>query len=188
MSVKQIKCVHALYCDIITIKEYCCRLIFFKTKYSVILFCIQSINREPLAARWWHPDHGITSTISRMLTKQMRGMKIMPNGSRTYAECRHCAGIQLDLRHLFNCISAASTLFNIDLNWWLTPFILKKLKMWPGLCSMPSVPFDLSFFFQLFIICTCHTTIRTTTTGDIEVTLFFPSFNTATVTFLYLIC
>ncbi|CAL1277006.1 unnamed protein product [Larinioides sclopetarius] len=40
----------------------------------------------------------------------------MPDGSRTYAECRHCPGVQLDPRHLFNCISVASTLFNIDLN------------------------------------------------------------------------
>ena len=30
---KQNKCVHALYCDIITLKEDCCWLIFFKTKY-----------------------------------------------------------------------------------------------------------------------------------------------------------
>ena len=32
---KQNKCVHVLYCGIITIKEHCCWLIFFKTKYSV---------------------------------------------------------------------------------------------------------------------------------------------------------
>ena len=30
---KQNKCVHALYCDIITVKEDCCWLIFVKTKY-----------------------------------------------------------------------------------------------------------------------------------------------------------
>ena len=32
---KQNKCVHALYCDIIRIKEHCRWLLFFKTKYSV---------------------------------------------------------------------------------------------------------------------------------------------------------
>ena len=32
---KQNKCGHVLYCDIITIKEDCCWLIFFKTKYSI---------------------------------------------------------------------------------------------------------------------------------------------------------
>ena len=32
---KQNKCVHVLYSDIITIKEDCCKLNFFKTKYSV---------------------------------------------------------------------------------------------------------------------------------------------------------
>ena len=35
MRVKQNKCVHMLHCDIITIREDCCSLIFFKTKYSV---------------------------------------------------------------------------------------------------------------------------------------------------------
>ena len=34
MSIKQNKCVHALYCDITTIKEDCCWLNVFKTKYS----------------------------------------------------------------------------------------------------------------------------------------------------------
>ena len=32
---KQNKCMHALYCDIITDKEDCCWLIFFKSKYTV---------------------------------------------------------------------------------------------------------------------------------------------------------
>ena len=32
---KQNKCVDVLYCDIITIKEDCCSLIFIKTKYLV---------------------------------------------------------------------------------------------------------------------------------------------------------
>ena len=32
---RQNKCVHELHCDIIAIKEHCCWLIFFKTKYSV---------------------------------------------------------------------------------------------------------------------------------------------------------
>ena len=32
---KQNKCVHALHCDIIAIKEHYCWLMFFKTNYSV---------------------------------------------------------------------------------------------------------------------------------------------------------
>ena len=34
-ELKQNKCVHVLYCDIITIKEDYCWLFFFLTKYSV---------------------------------------------------------------------------------------------------------------------------------------------------------
>ena len=37
---KQNKCVHALHCGIIAIKEHCYWLIFFKTKYSVYPFSV----------------------------------------------------------------------------------------------------------------------------------------------------
>ena len=39
-SVKENKCVHVLYCDIITIKEDCCWLIFLKlsTQFNIILY------------------------------------------------------------------------------------------------------------------------------------------------------
>ena len=45
---KQNKCVHVLYCDIITIKIDCW-LNFLKL--SLIFSCIQSINHQPLAAK-----------------------------------------------------------------------------------------------------------------------------------------
>ncbi|GFS68049.1 RNase H domain-containing protein [Trichonephila clavipes] len=61
-------------------------------------------------------DRVVTTTISRMRMGHTRGMKIMPKGSRTYTECRHYPRVQLDPGHLFNCISVASTLFNIDPN------------------------------------------------------------------------
>ena len=53
-SVKQNKCARMLYCDIITIKEDCCWLFFLNWVLSLILFCIQSINRQLLAAKRWH--------------------------------------------------------------------------------------------------------------------------------------
>ena len=55
---KKNKCEHVLHCDIIAIKEHCCWLIFFKIQIlkllSLFFFCIQSINRQPLAAKKWH--------------------------------------------------------------------------------------------------------------------------------------
>ena len=50
---KQNKCVHVLFCDIIKIKEDCCWLLlfFFNSVLSLILFYIQSINRQLLAAK-----------------------------------------------------------------------------------------------------------------------------------------
>ena len=46
----------------------------------------------------------------------LRGMKILPDGSRTYPECRHCPSMQLNPEHLFNCPSIIAALFKIDMN------------------------------------------------------------------------
>ncbi|PRD29685.1 UNVERIFIED_CONTAM: hypothetical protein NCL1_28619 [Trichonephila clavipes] len=56
----------------------------------------------------------IISTIIRLKTKHFKGMKILPDGSRSYVECRHCPGIQLDLKHLLSCPSIVGALFKID--------------------------------------------------------------------------
>ena len=59
---------------------------------------------------------------------------------------------KLDPRHLFNCISVALTLFNIDTNCFHdTLYTEKAADVWPELCSMPLVPFDLPFFFNYLL-------------------------------------
>ncbi|GFT81353.1 RNase H domain-containing protein [Trichonephila clavipes] len=62
-------------------------------------------------------DRVVTTTISRMRTGHMRGMKIIPDGSRNYTECRQALpGSSAGSVASLHCISVASTLFNIDPN------------------------------------------------------------------------
>ncbi|GFU40736.1 RNase H domain-containing protein [Trichonephila clavipes] len=56
----------------------------------------------------------ITSTITRLRTKHFKGMEILPDGSRSYVECRHCPGPQIDPKHLFSCYSIVGAIFKID--------------------------------------------------------------------------
>ncbi|GFT28643.1 RNase H domain-containing protein [Trichonephila clavipes] len=48
------------------------------------------------------------------MTKHFKGMKILPDGSRSYVECRHRPGTQLDPKRLFSCPSIDGALFKID--------------------------------------------------------------------------
>ncbi|GFT39261.1 RNase H domain-containing protein [Trichonephila clavipes] len=55
----------------------------------------------------------ITTTIIRLRTKHFKGMKILPDGSRSYGECEHCPCTQLDPKHLFSCPTIVGALFKI---------------------------------------------------------------------------
>ncbi|GFX37942.1 RNase H domain-containing protein [Trichonephila clavipes] len=56
----------------------------------------------------------ITTTITRLRTKHFKGMKILPDGFRSYVECRHCPGTQLDPKYRFSCPSIVCAFFKID--------------------------------------------------------------------------
>ena len=56
------------------------------------------------------------TTIARLRTKHSKGMMILPNSSRTYVECKHCPGTQLDPKYLFGCSCIACILYKIDIN------------------------------------------------------------------------
>ncbi|GFX82014.1 CLIP domain-containing protein [Trichonephila clavipes] len=46
--------------------------------------------------------------------KHFKGMEILPDGSRSYVECKHCPSTQLDPKHLSNCPSIDGALLKID--------------------------------------------------------------------------
>ncbi|XP_054718453.1 putative phosphoenolpyruvate synthase [Uloborus diversus] len=56
----------------------------------------------------------ITTTVSRLRTGHMEGMKILPDDPRTYTERRHFSGTEQDPSNPFNCIYVASTPFRIE--------------------------------------------------------------------------
>ncbi|GFU31793.1 RNase H domain-containing protein [Trichonephila clavipes] len=56
----------------------------------------------------------ITTTVTRLRKKHFKGMKILPDGSRSYVECRLCSGTQLDPKHLFSSPFIVGALFKID--------------------------------------------------------------------------
>ncbi|GFV66118.1 RNase H domain-containing protein [Trichonephila clavipes] len=53
----------------------------------------------------------IASTITGLRPTPFKGMKVLPNGSRSYVECRHCPSTYLDPKHLFSCPSIVDAFF-----------------------------------------------------------------------------
>ncbi|GFX68356.1 hypothetical protein TNCV_2817301 [Trichonephila clavipes] len=60
-------------------------------------------------------NHVISPIIARLRTRHLKGMKISPDGQRSYNTCPHCPDIQLSPNHVFNCPSTLAKLHNIDL-------------------------------------------------------------------------
>ncbi|GFY14544.1 RNase H domain-containing protein [Trichonephila clavipes] len=59
-------------------------------------------------------SRGIITKITRLRTSHFKGMKILLDGSRSYVECRHYTGTQLDPKHLFSCPSIVGAFFKIN--------------------------------------------------------------------------
>ena len=108
-----------------------------------------------------NPELGITSTISRMRTRHMR----MWRSCRTDLEPTQNTGTAQEFSWIRGISSIPSLMpppsSSSNPTATMTPFELKKLKIWPGLRSIPLVSFDLSFYFQLLFICICNTTTTT---------------------------
>ncbi|KFM56960.1 hypothetical protein X975_24890, partial [Stegodyphus mimosarum] len=59
----------------------------------------------------------VTTTVARLRTEHLRGMKILPDGASVYMECTYCLNKQLDSGHLLTCLAFAAVLFQIDSDW-----------------------------------------------------------------------
>ncbi|KAF8776798.1 hypothetical protein HNY73_013743 [Argiope bruennichi] len=57
----------------------------------------------------------IRTTIARLRTGHLRGMRLMSDGSRLYEECRHCSDGLLDPEYIFSCRFIISALFKIHI-------------------------------------------------------------------------
>lgn len=61
-------------------------------------------------------DRAISTTIARLRTKHFKGMKISPDGHRSYRSCPHCIDTELSPDHIFDCPAILAKLFRIHLD------------------------------------------------------------------------
>ncbi|GFU46222.1 RNase H domain-containing protein [Trichonephila clavipes] len=50
----------------------------------------------------------ITVTIARLKTEHLKGMKIHPDKTRSYVQCKHCPDLQLTPNHILECPTVAT--------------------------------------------------------------------------------
>ncbi|GFX30242.1 hypothetical protein TNCV_1963491 [Trichonephila clavipes] len=55
----------------------------------------------------------ITSTIARLRTEHLKGMKIHPDKTRLYVKCKHCPDLQLTPNHILECPTVATKLLKM---------------------------------------------------------------------------
>ncbi|GFS52160.1 hypothetical protein TNCV_1105441 [Trichonephila clavipes] len=57
----------------------------------------------------------ITSTIARLRTEHLKGMKIHPDKTRSYVQCKHCPDLQLTPIHILECPTVATKLLKMGM-------------------------------------------------------------------------
>ncbi|GFX33740.1 RNase H domain-containing protein [Trichonephila clavipes] len=57
----------------------------------------------------------ITSTTARLRTEHLKGMKILPDKTRSYVQCKHCPDLQLTPNHILECPTVATKLLKMGM-------------------------------------------------------------------------
>ncbi|GFU14349.1 RNase H domain-containing protein [Trichonephila clavipes] len=57
----------------------------------------------------------ITSTIARLRTEHLKVMKIHPDKTRSYVQCKHCPDLQLTPNHILECPTVATKLLKMGM-------------------------------------------------------------------------
>ncbi|GFU81347.1 hypothetical protein TNCV_738971, partial [Trichonephila clavipes] len=57
----------------------------------------------------------ITSSIARLRTEHLKGMKIHPDKTRSYVQCKHCPDLQLTPNHILECPTVATKLLKMGM-------------------------------------------------------------------------
>ncbi|GFX12622.1 RNase H domain-containing protein [Trichonephila clavipes] len=70
--------------------------------------------KKPLATEFDCPRI-ITSTIARLRTEHLKGMKIHPDKTRSYVQCKHCPDLQLTPNHILECPTVATKLLKMGM-------------------------------------------------------------------------
>ncbi|GFX57751.1 probable RNA-directed DNA polymerase from transposon BS [Trichonephila clavipes] len=70
--------------------------------------------KKPLVTEFDCPRN-ITSTIARLRTEHLKGMKIHPGKTRSYVQCKHCPDLQLTPNHILECPTVATKLLKMGM-------------------------------------------------------------------------
>ncbi|GFX71942.1 RNase H domain-containing protein [Trichonephila clavipes] len=70
--------------------------------------------KKPLVTEFDCPQI-ITSTIARLRTEHLKGMKIHPGKSRSYVQCKHCPDLQITHNHILECPTVATKLLKLGM-------------------------------------------------------------------------
>ncbi|GFV46468.1 RNase H domain-containing protein [Trichonephila clavipes] len=95
-------------CDIITLLEQ----LHNKRKSCILQWIPAHVNIEVTE---FNCPRIITSTIARLRTEHLKGMKIHPDKKRSYVQCKHCPDLQPTPNHILECPTVATKLLKIGM-------------------------------------------------------------------------
>ncbi|GFV43949.1 RNA-directed DNA polymerase from mobile element jockey [Trichonephila clavipes] len=95
-------------CDIITLLEQ----LHNKRKSCILQWIPAHVNIEVTE---FDCPRIITSTIARLRTKHLKGMKIHPDKTRSYVQCKQCPDLQLTPNHILECPTVATKLLKMGM-------------------------------------------------------------------------
>ncbi|GFT11574.1 RNase H domain-containing protein [Trichonephila clavipes] len=95
-------------CDIITLLEQ----LHNKRKSCILQWIPAHVNIEVTECDC---PRIITSTIARWRTEHLKGMKIHPDKTRSYVQCKHCPDLQLTPNHNLECPTVATKLLKMGM-------------------------------------------------------------------------
>ncbi|GFV73247.1 RNase H domain-containing protein [Trichonephila clavipes] len=95
-------------CDIITLLEQ----LHNKRKSCILQWIPAHVNIEVTE---FDCPRIITSTIARLRTEHLNGMKIHPDKTRSYVQCKHCPDLQLTPNHILECPTVATKLLKMGM-------------------------------------------------------------------------
>ncbi|GFW00985.1 RNase H domain-containing protein [Trichonephila clavipes] len=70
--------------------------------------------KKPLVMEFDCP-RSITSTIARLKTEHLKCIKIHPDKTRSYVQCKHCPELQLTPNHILECSTVATKLLKMGM-------------------------------------------------------------------------
>ncbi|GFW20123.1 RNase H domain-containing protein [Trichonephila clavipes] len=107
-AIEAIRNGETISCDIITLLEQ----LHSKRKSCILQWIPAHVNIEVTE---FDCPRIITSTMAKLRTEHLKGMKIHPDKTRSYVQCKHCPGLQLTPNHILECPTVAAKLLKMGM-------------------------------------------------------------------------